>query len=152
MSHFIDVENAMAEVLKERLADMQPVPRIYQSRDLANIKDKSQGEVSVFVTYNGIAQVIEASNTPTVSRIIHEFIIWVAAKSAKAHGTSQGTREIADPILERIIEVLMGLRPAKGLEPLKLVSGGVGPAYATSGYGYFPLTFHHGKTVRNSTR
>ena len=149
MSHFIDIENAIAGYLRQKLTDIQPCPRVYQSRDLSNIKDKSQGDLNVWVTYNGIAEVHQAApNVPNVGLIKHEYLVWIVAKSAKSHGNQAGTKELADPVIERVIELLMGARLIKGLEPLHLVPSGLSPAYSDNGYGYFPLAFHHRKQIR----
>lgn len=149
MSHFIDIENAIAERLTQKLADMQPKPRVFQSRDLSKIKDVSQGELSVFVTYNGIVSVEEAApNAPAIGHITNEYLIWVVARSASQHGTQAGTKELADPVLERVIGLLMGVNLIKGLAPLRIAPSGLSPAYSDNGFGYFPLAFHHRKPVR----
>ena len=148
MSHFYAMETAIAEKLSEAFKNHQPRPRVYRSRDLANIKDKSQGDLSIFVAYNGIVAVSEAApNVYQLGSITHEYMIWVVSKSAKDHGTQAGTRELADPILERVIELLMGQRPIKDEQVLRLAPSGLSPAYSTNGYGYFPLAFHHHKKV-----
>lgn len=147
MSFFIDVETAIAEHLKQHL-DVQPAPRIYQSRDLASVKDRSQGDLSIFITYNGIINIKQiAPNVPNRGTITHEYIVWVVARSAKAHAGQIGTREVADPVLEQVVCLLMGKRLIKGLEPLELAPSALSPAYSENGFGYFPLTFHQRKQL-----
>ena len=149
MSFFIHIENAITKRLRDNVAVMQPIPKVYQSRDLANIQDKSQGELSIFVAYNGIISIEHAA--PTIHHIgviTHEFLVWVVAKSAKNHGTQAGTRELADPVLEKVVCLLMGCKLARDLEPLRLVANSMSPAYSDNSYGYFPLTFHQRKQVR----
>lgn len=148
MSFFIDVENAIAKRLRERLTDIKPVPKVYQSRDLASIKDRSQGDLSVFVAYNGNGEVKPIAPTiPNRATITHEYLVWVVARSAKQHAGQLGTREIADPVLEQIVCLLMGCRVIKGLEPLELAPSAMSPAYSENGFGYFPLTFHQRKQL-----
>lgn len=148
MSFFIDVENAIAERLRQGLTDIKPLPKVYQSRDLAAIKDRSQGDLSVFVAYNGIISIKPIAPTvPNRGTITHEYLIWIVARSAKQHAGQIGTREIADPVLERIAELLMGCRVLKGLEALELAPSALSPAYSENGFGYFPLTFHQRKQL-----
>ena len=150
MSFFIDVENAIAERLRQSLMDIQPTPKVYQGRDLAGIKDRSQGDLSVFVAYNGIINIEQAApTTPHIGTITHEYLVWVVAKSAKQHAGQVGTREIADPVLEKIVCLLMGCRVCKGTEPLRIAPSAMSPAYSDNGFGYFPLTFHQRKQVRD---
>lgn len=147
MSFFIDVENAIAKRLQEKLTQ-QPIPRVYQSRDLAAIKDRSQGDLSIFVAYNGIHSIKAIAPTvPNRGTITHEYLVWVVARSAKAHAGQMGTRDLADPVLEQVACLLMGCRLLRGLEPLELVSGTLSPAYSENGFGYFPLRFHQRKQL-----
>lgn len=146
MSTFIDVEEAIITRLQTKLATLDRVPKIYSAIDLENAKDKSQIAAAVFVAYNGIINVEQLNNTPHIVTLSQEFILWTVTKSASRHGSQQGTRENADPILEGIIAALTGWRPATGLPPLQLAET-TGPAYG-EGFGYFPLTFIMKRQVR----
>lgn len=152
MSHFKEVENLIADRLIESLATLNPKPRVYKGRDILNIQGQSQGDIAVYVAYSGIASVQEQSPaTPQIGKITQEYLVWIAARSAKDHATQGGTKELADPVIEAVIESLMGLRLKKDIEPLHLVNNGLGPAY-TNGFGYFPVAFHHTRTVRGKLR
>jgi hypothetical protein len=146
MSTFIDVEEAIIARLGTKLATLDKVPKIYSAIDLENAKDKSQLAATVFVAYNGIVNVEQLNGAPHIAHFTQEFIIWTVTRSASRHGSQQGTREIADPILEGIMQALMGWRPATGLPPLALAET-TGPAYG-EGFGYFPLTFIMKRQVR----
>jgi hypothetical protein len=146
MSTFIDVEEAIIERLQTKLANLDKVPKIYSAIDLENAKDKSQLSAAVFVAYNGIVNVEQLTGAPHIAHITQEFIIWTVTRSASRHASQQGTREIADPILEGIMQALMGWRPATGLRPLAMAET-TGPAYG-EGFGYFPLTFMLKREVR----
>lgn len=146
MSTFIDVEEAICARLEAKLATLDPKPKIYSAIDLENTKDKSQVAAACFVAYNGITGIDALKGAPHIATLAQEFIIWTVTRSASRHGSQQGTRENADPILEGIIKALMGWRPATGLPPLEMVET-PGPAYG-EGFGYFPLVFHMKRQVR----
>jgi hypothetical protein len=146
MSTFIDVEEAIIERLEAKLAALTPKLKIYSASDLENAKDKSQVAAACFVAYNGISGVDQLRNVPHIATLTQEFIIWTVTRSASRHGSNQGTRENADPILEGIIQALMGWKPVAGLPALEMVEA-PGPAYG-EGFGYFPLTFVLRRQVR----
>jgi len=147
MSLFLEMEDAIIARLNARFADLTPVPRVYKSSDLAMIKDRSQGDLSVFVAYNGIVGAETAApNVRHIGAIQQQWMIWVVSRSAKSHGAQAGTRELADPVLERIIESLMGAKLIKDIVQL-VITDTVSPAYS-DGFGYFPLAFNARKTVR----
>lgn len=146
MSTFIDVEEAICARLETKLATLSQKPKIYAAADLENAKDKSQAAAAVFVAYNGISKVDQLKNVPHVATLTQEFIIWTVTKSASRHGSQQGTRENADPIIEGVIAALMGWKPAATLAALEMVEA-PGPAYG-EGFGYFPLVFQMKRQVR----
>ena len=146
MSLFHEVEDAIITRLNAKFAGMNPLPKVKHGSDLANIKDKSQGDVTVFVAYNGISEVEEAAPTVRhIGTITQEYMIVVVARSAKDNDSKFGTRELADPILEKVILALMGWRPIAATEQLRLASS-LEPVYQ-NGFGYFSLSFNHRKKV-----
>jgi hypothetical protein len=152
MSFFEDVELAIVARLEDKLSSLDPKPKIGRGRDLSNVKERSQGDLRVIVAYSGIVGVQEqAATIPHIATLTQSYIVWVVARSAKAHGTQSGTKELADPVLERVLEALMGCRVIKGQEPLRLSPSTVEPAYTDDGFGYFALEFNHRKTVRGGT-
>ena len=147
MSLFYQVEDAIISRLEAKFLGLTPLPKIKHGSDLANIKDKSQGDLTVFVAYNGISDVKEAAETVRhMGTIENEYMIVVVAKSAKDNDSRLGTRELADPVLEKTIIALMGWQPLPQKEPLRL-SGSLEPVYQ-NGFGYFTLVFTHRKSVR----
>lgn len=144
---FFDIEDAIITRLQAKLATLDKPPKVYPAVDLANIRDKSQAALAVFVAYNGISGVDRLPNAPHIMTLANEFIVWTVSKSASRHGSQQGTRETADPVLEGIIKALAGWRPVEGLPQLEMVST-PGPAYGEDGFGYFPLVFQIKRQVR----
>lgn len=144
---FFDIEDAIITRLQAKLATLDKVPKVYPAVDLTNIRDKSQAALSVFVAYNGISNVEKLPNAAHIMTLSNEFIVWTVSKSASRHGSQQGTRENADPVLEGIIKALAGWRPAATLPALEMVAT-PGPAYGEDGFGYFPLVFQMKRQVR----
>lgn len=149
MTGFKQIENLIAERLELKLADMSPKPKVYKGQDILQVRDRSQGELSIFVSYTGIASVNEEQNAPHIAALTREYVVWVVARSAKSHANSDGVKDLADCAVERVMQALMGLRLAKGLMPLRLVNNGLGPAYSDA-FGYFPVAFHHSTIIRGS--
>lgn len=147
MSLFYEVEDAIIARLEAKFATLNPLPKVKHGSDLANIKDKSQGDLTVFVAYNGISEVKEASETVRcIGTVTNEYMIVVVARSAKDNDSRFGTRELADPVLEKVIAALMGWQPLAKTEQLRL-DGSLEPVYQ-NGFGYFTLVFTHRKSVR----
>lgn len=149
MTGFKQIENLIAERLEQKLADMTPKPKIYKGQDILQIRDRSQGELSIFVTHTGLASVNERPGAPHVAEVTREYVAWIVARSAKGHASGEGTKELADMTIERVIQALIGLRLAKGLQPLHFVNNGLGPAYSDA-FGYFPVAFHHSTVISGS--
>ena len=149
MTGFKEVENLIADRLEQKLADMTPRPKIHKGRDILQIKDRSQGELSIFVAHTGLARVNEKPGAPHIAELTREYVAWVVVRSAKGHASSEGTKELADIAIERVIQALIGLRLAKGLQPLHLVDNGLGDAYSDA-FGYFPVAFHHSTVIHGS--
>jgi len=145
---FLEMEDAIVERLTDRLATLDPKPKVCRAADLDNIKDRSQGDLRVFVLYNGIAEVsVMHENAPNIGTLTNEYLVWVVARSAKSHADQSGTKMLADPVLEKIIVSLMGARLIKTARALHIVPSTIEPAYA-EGFGFFPLTFHHRINIR----
>lgn len=147
MSVFTDIDAAIMTRLESKLSTLDPKPRLYSARDLANVKDRSQGDLAVYVTYNGIVGATPLNNAPHVVTLEHEWYIWTVGRSAKDHANSGGTREMADPVLERIMESLTGWSAAPGVR-LELKPN-PGPAYG-DGFGWFPLVYGAKRQIRGN--
>jgi hypothetical protein len=142
----IEIEHAIVERLSDKLGSLTVAPKVYPGADLENIADKSQSAAAVFVAYNGIVGVEPMANVPGVAKIKVEFLIWVVTRSAKNHGSQQGTRETADPIVDAVLEWLSGWKPAQNI-PALVPGESPGQVYR-NGFGYFPLTFTTTRQVR----
>lgn len=147
MSLFYEVEDAIIARLEAKFAGFDPLPKVKHGSELENIKDKSQGDLTVFVAYNGFDGIEEAAPTVrTVGTITNEYVIVVVARSAKDKDSRFGTRELADPVLEKVLVSLMGWQPLPKTEQLR-ISGSLEPVYQ-NGFGYFSLVFTHRKAIR----
>lgn len=145
---FLAMESAIVDRLAMRLSMLDTKPKVCRAADLDSIKDRSHGELRVFVLYNGIAEIQTLNeNAPNIGTLTNEYLVWVVARSAKAHAEQLGTKELADPILLEVIQALMGARLISGHRPLLLMPSTIEPAYA-EGFGFFPLTFHHRINIR----
>lgn len=145
---FIGIETAIASRLADKTAALNPRPSIHSGADLENAQNRSHGDASIWVAYNGIVAVNPLERVPHVATITTEFLIWVATRSASRHGGQQGTREIADPIIQAVLEALTGWRKDNQTPPLRLTQS-PGQVY-TNGFGWFPLAFHCDRQIRGS--
>lgn len=143
---FIAVEAAIAERLTAKLADLDPRPSVHRAYDLATAKARSHRDVSVYVAYNGIVEVGDPGrNVASIAWTDHEFLIWIVARSARDAASGAATREKADPVVDRVLESLLGW--VVDGHPLRIATA-PGPAYDEEGFGYFPLVFVQRRQVR----
>lgn len=148
MSAFIDLELAIVARLETKLASLSPKPRIYSGADLENIKDRSHGDASVFVAYNGITSVEPLQGAPSIATITTEYLIWIVTRSASRHASGQGVREGADDIVVAVIDALMGWRKNSETPALGMTTA---PAQVyTNGFGWFPLAFQCRRQARGN--
>lgn len=147
MTLFTDITEGTVARLQLKLAALDPQPKIYEGRDLEDVKKWSQGDLSVFVAYNGISNVEELNGAPHIARLEHEWYIWTVARSAKNHRDGSGTRETADPVMEAIIMALTGWSPAPGVR--FHMRPNPGPAYG-DGFGWFPLVYGAKRDIRGN--
>lgn len=146
---FFDIEDAIVERLNIKLAGLNPRPRVYDSTGLDDMQNRSQMAASVFVAYNGLAQIAPMPGDPSRLTAQQLFMVWTCARSAKGHDSRLGVREASDPILVAVLEALCGWRPVKGKQPLVL-SDTPAPAYDENGFGYFPLAFTIKQEIRGN--
>ena len=143
---FIAVEAAIAERLTLKLTSLEPKPSVHRAYDLANAQTRSHRDVSVYVAYNGITEVGDPGhNVASIAWTDHEFLIWVVAKSGREFQSGAGTREKADPVIDRVLESLLGW--VVDGHPLRIAQS-PGPVYDPDGFGYFPLVFVQRRHVR----
>lgn len=145
---FADVEDNVVTRLTAKLAALDSKPKVFTAANLTGIKDKSQGGASVYVAYNGISGITPLAANPAVVTVSHEFMVWTVTRSASRHGSQEGTRELADPIMVAVLQALCGWRHTTGAAPLELAET-PGPAYE-EGFGYFPLVFTLKQQIRGN--
>lgn len=142
---FVDIQEAIVTRLTEKLAALSPAPKIYEGRDMEDVKRWSQGDLSVFVAYNGITETSALSQAPHVATIGQDWYIWTVARSARSHRDGSGERETADPVMTAILKALTGWSPVAGVR-LELKPN-PGPAYG-DGFGWFPLVYGAKRQIR----
>jgi hypothetical protein len=147
-SLFIDIQDAIVARLTAKLAALNPAPKIYEGRDMEDVKRWSQGDLSVFVAYNGITETSALSQAPHVVTLGQDWYIWTVARSAKNHRDGSGNREAADPVMKAILQALTGWMAAPGVR-LELKPN-PGPAYG-DGFGWFPLVYGAKRQIRGDT-
>lgn len=147
---FVEVEDAIVIRLKEKfdLTNFQVKPRVQTIANIISIKDQSQGDANVFVSYNGLSGIQTLPGCPSIVTVNQQFILWTVARSSSRHATQEGTREIADPIIVAILEALCGWRYAVNKAILELAET-PGPSYE-EGFGYFPLIFKYKTQIRGN--
>jgi hypothetical protein len=150
---FVEIEDAIVARLQARFQALETplpaMPRVVTAADVAQAKDRSQGDSRVVVAYNGISGVNPLSGNPAVVTVSHQFYIWISTRSASRHGTGRGTRELADPIMVATLQALCGWRIGQGLPLLELTET-PGPAYDEDGFGHYPLVFQYKTQVRGT--
>lgn len=147
---FVEIENAIVSRLEARLASsaLPRIPRVYTAADFEAVRDRSQGDATITVAYNGIGRVTPLAGSPLVVTVEAEFYVWVTARSASRAASQKGTRELADPLITLVMQSLCGWRPGAGEPPLEL-SESPSPAYE-DGFGHFPFVFVIKQQVRGT--
>lgn len=147
-----ELEEAMVDRLTEKLGPM--IKRVFTTSEYADVEESSQDTPNVAVIYQGYAPV----STPggmygaKVQQIEKTFYVVVAVRSALNTRTRKGAREASAPIVQAIMDALIGWRskalPDEG--PLQLAPA-PGAAFTDAGFAYYPIAFTNRRTHRGST-
>ncbi|ACL71489.1 conserved hypothetical protein [Thioalkalivibrio sulfidiphilus HL-EbGr7] len=140
--HFLALEPLIEARLK---AHLPAGVHVLTAADLAGVEERAQVTPAVHLIYRGYRPT-QDQGQGKIQEI--EQIWWtvVAVRSARDIKGGSGTREQAGPIIDAVLEALMGWRPIEGYLPLKLAPSAA-PAYR-AGFAYHPL----GWTTRTTKR
>lgn len=147
-----ELEEAMVDRLTDKLG--ATVKRVFTTSEYADVDEQSQDTPNVAVIYQGYAPV----STPggmygaKVQQIEKTFYVVVAVRSALNTRTRKGAREASAPIVQAVMDALIGWRPSalphEG--PLQLAPA-PGAAFTDAGFAYYPIAFTNRRTHRGST-
>lgn len=138
---FADTESKILDRLREKLpANVHVAPL----RDIERVPEMRQRAPAVWVIYDGYT-VGQAIPPGSVQKIVQEWFIVVAAKSARGNGDTTAARDEAGEICEQVLSALLGFHLGGG-KYLQL-GDAPGPEY-DSGYCHVPLAFSNAATFK----
>ena len=121
---------------------------VYGHQDYADVPEANMVTPSLAVVYNGYTPGGSPGDKPTpVQSIALGFLIVVNVSSALQSDRGDGVRVEASPIIDAVLEALLGWRPIPKFQPLKLEPA-PGAAVSEHGFGYYPLAFSTTATYR----
>lgn len=138
---FVTVEQKIVERLKAAV----PGVTVTTAAELARVQELRQKAPAVFVVYAGFVPGQEIKNVPTVQQIVIRFDVVVTTKNAAGAGVGTAARDDAGPLVQSVIEALIGL-PVGGGKYLRLSDSG--PAEYDAGYAYTPIGVECGQTLK----
>lgn len=138
------VDRLTAVVKTER----ELVQMVYAHQDYADVAEVNMVTPSLAVIYNGYTPGGQPGDKPVpVQSIALGFIVVVNVASALQTDRGDGVRLEASPIIDAVLEALLGWRPIPKFQPLKLEPA-PGAAVSDAGFGYYPLAFSTTATYR----
>lgn len=144
---FTAVESAIVERLKDKLGDL--VLKVYSAAELAQVEEESQKTPAVMVAFDGYAPVTPNGGSQGKIQLVEKaWLVVPHVRSARDTRTHQGARDEASPIIDAVLQALIGWRPPiDGEMPLAL-AGAPGAAFTDAGFAYYPLAFTNRRTYR----
>lgn len=138
---------ALAEVPQGGVAPILPGSdkRVLSAADMASIEESAQITPCVYVIYAGHTPLKSYANG-VIQDIEQRWIVVITTRNARATVDGKAVREDAEPIINAVIEALMGFKPDPSGSALSL-SSSEAPVYRT-GFGYFPFSFTRRRTFR----
>lgn len=128
--------------------DRELVQMVYAHQDYADVAEVNMVTPSLAVIYNGYTPGGQPGDkAPPVQSIALGFIVVVNVASALQTDRGDGVRLEASPIIDAVLEALLGWRPIPKFQPLKLEPA-PGAAVSDAGFGYYPLAFSTTATYR----
>lgn len=137
--NLFDLEPAILERLRERLAGLQPPVKLLTAADLDGVSENSQFTPAVHLIYRGysVAETLRSDNS--AARITQEWLAVVATRSQKALRAGDAARENGGAIAMAVCSALMGFKPAGASKPMKLANAP--DAGYSAGFHYLPMAF-----------
>ena len=151
MANFLTCEGLILARLQAKIDAVdwtgKTKPVVLAEAEVERIEERSQVAPAVWVLLNGYQPVQDV--TPGIATIELSWQIVVAVRSGYGMGSGDGVRIEAAPIIDVVIDALLGWRPSKDFQSMKLDQS-PGPGYSDAGFGYFPHNFTTRTQVRGS--
>lgn len=144
----VDIEALIVERLRTRLQEPGLVRFVYDTKEYGAVEEESQLVPAVAVIYNGYRAGSEVGQG-TVQSIVQEYLVVVVTRSSKQTLRTSGAKASAGEIFHAAIEALVGWKPAKGVQRLKLTDA-PGAGYSDAGTAYLPIAFYTSTTYTPS--
>lgn len=148
------LEDALVARLKAQLVDAPElaaplVLEVYGHQDYADVPEVNMVTPSIAVVYTGYTPGERADQAGTIQSIAFGWTIVVNVASAQQSARGDGVRDEASPIFDAVLAALLGWRPLKGFQPMKLEPA-PGAAVSDAGFGYYPVAFSTTATYRGN--
>lgn len=141
---FHDIEQKIIDRLKEVLpAEVH----VATEQELERVEELRQKAPAAWVIYDGFSVGPKVASG-AVQQITQEWLVVVAAKSAKGRGNSAAARDEAGEIAQQVLQALLGYHLGGG-KYLHL-GDAPGPTY-DAGYCHLPLAFTNAATFKGQT-
>ena len=137
------IESALVTRLNSRMGGV--VERIYTAAELAQVPEQSQLTPALAVVYEGYTPADDINHV--VQQVRFRFSVVVMTRSASNTDTQVGARTDASPLVDQVIEALLGYRFSQpGYSTPRLVDApGAG---FSPGFAYYPIGFDIARTYR----
>lgn len=152
MANFLTCESLIIARLQAKIdaADWtgKTKPVVLAEAEVERIEERSQVAPAVWVLLNGYQPVGDVG-VGAVTTFELNWQIVVAVRSGYGMGSSEGVRLEAAPIVDVVLDALLGWKPSKDFAHMRAEQS-PGPGYSDAGFGYFPHNFTTRTTVRGS--
>lgn len=138
LSSPLDLEPAIVERLRSKLAEQQPAVHVLTAADLAGVAEEKQVVPAVHLVYQGY-RVAQARGDGAVAKVAISWLAVVATRSVRGLVAGDEARSQAGALMGRVFKALSGFQPAGAATPLLAVTP-PGAGYS-SGFQYMPLAF-----------
>jgi hypothetical protein len=144
---FDAVELAIVDRITERLGAL--VRKVYTAAELSQVEEESQLTPSCSVVYNGYGPISSTNGSlGKVQSIDKAWLVVVSVRHATATRTQAGARASAAPIVDGVLQAMLGWRPPiEGEMPFQLAEA-PGAAFTDAGFAYYPIAFTNRRTYR----
>lgn len=123
----------------DRLRELLPATvKVMSVADLAGVASNSQVTPAVHVIYGGF-DVLESTSTKRGARVRQTWYAVPVVRNVASQIHGAGARDAASPIIDDVLDALMGWKPNDSFQALEAVKPPA-PLF-NQGLGYFPLAF-----------
>ena len=125
------------------------VLEVYGHQDYADVPEVNMVTPSIAVVYTGYTPGERADKAGTIQSIGFGWTVVINVASAQQSARGDGVRDEVSPIFDAALEALLGWRPLKRFQPLRLEPA-PGAAVSDAGFGYYPIAFSTTATYRGT--